>query len=55
MAITADEIQLQGVDDLATDRERDWPMAPARIVFVPCSLVEVELLPDDEWQDPILR
>ena len=55
MAITADEIELQGVDGLATDRERVWPMAPTRIVFVPCSLVEVELLSDDEWRDSILR
>jgi hypothetical protein len=54
MAITADEIELQGVDDLATDRQV-WPMAPTRIVFVPCSLVEVELVPDDEWQDSTLR
>ena len=54
MAIAADEIELQGGDDLATDR-RAWPMAPTRIVFVPCSLVEVELVPDDEWQDSTLR
>ena len=55
MAITADEIELQGIDDLATDQRRVWPMAPTRIVFVPCSLVEVELLPDDEWQDSVRR
>ena len=55
MPITADEIERQGVDDLATDRQRVWPMAPTRIVFVPCSLVEVELVPDDEWQDSVLR
>jgi hypothetical protein len=55
MAVTVEEIELQGVENLVSDRRRVWPMAPTRIVFVPCSLVEVEMVPDDEWQDSVLR
>jgi hypothetical protein len=54
VALTADEIERQRIDTLATERRSTWVMPPTCIVFVPCSLVEVELVPD-EWTDSILR
>ena len=50
MTMTADEIE-KAPESAAADRDRVWRMPPATIVFVPCSLDEVELVTDDDWQD----
>ena len=50
MAVVTEDVREQ--EDVLTDQRsrRGVPrrLPPARIVFVPFSLVEVELLPDDE-------
>lgn len=50
MAVVIEDVREQ--EDVVTDQRprRVVPrlLPPARIVFVPFSLVEVELLPDDE-------
>ena len=51
MAVVADEIEQQVAEIVVTEQRvsRGAVRLPAaRIVFVPFSLVEVELLPDDE-------
>ncbi|HZO27596.1 MAG TPA: hypothetical protein VFH48_16590 [Chloroflexota bacterium] len=51
MAVVADDVEQQVIESVATEQRmlrRAVQLPPARIVFVPFSLVEVELLPEDE-------
>lgn len=51
MAVAAEEIEQQGIESVAAEQltlRGAFRLPPARIVLVPFSLVEVELLPDDE-------
>ena len=51
MAVVAEEVDQQVAENVATEqraRRGAYRLPVARIVFVPFSLVEVELLPDDE-------
>ena len=51
MAVVADEVEQQMAESVVTEqrtRRTPFRLPPTRIVFVPFSLVEVELLPDDE-------
>jgi hypothetical protein len=51
VAVVIEEVEQQVAENVVTEqRARRGPfrLPPARIVFVPFSLVEVELLPEDE-------
>jgi hypothetical protein len=51
VAVVAEEVDQQVTENVATEqraRRGAYRLPVARIVFVPFSLVEVELLPDDE-------
>jgi hypothetical protein len=51
VAVVADEVEQQGTESMVAEQRTllgPGRLPAARIVFVPFSLVEVELLPDDE-------
>ena len=51
MTVVAEEIEQQRGENVATEQRglrTAFRLPPTRIVFVPFSLVEVELLADDE-------
>lgn len=48
MAVVAEELEHEDVVAEQRALRGAYRLPPARIVFVPFSLVEVELLPDDE-------
>lgn len=48
VAVVIEDIEQEDVVVEQLTRRQAYRLPPARIVFVPFSLVEVELLPDDE-------
>lgn len=51
MAVVANDVEQQAAESVVTEQRTvrgAVRLPPSRIVFVPFSLVEVELLPDEE-------